>query len=412
MNFPRYIAKRYLIAKKSHQAIHYITGISVAGLAFATLALICTLSVFNGFQDMVAKLFTAFDPQLKIVSSTGKTLNDSLPALQKVAQWPEVAIACKTIEEYAMVQYKKQQAVITVKGVEDTFQQMVAIDSALYGKGKFLLHDEASSYGVMGLDLMVSLGASIEFVDPLILNAPKRKGKVNLTNPATSFHRIPVYSPGVVFAINQQKYDASYVLVSLSTAQKLFNYQHEITALELKLKKGVSIDEVKERMQTFLGKSYKVMDQYEQQEDVFKVMKVEKLISYIFLCFILFIASFNIIGALSMLIIDKRSDVLILRSLGASDKMIVHIFLYEGRMIATFGAIIGIVLGLLLCYLQQTFGLISLGDGSGNFIIDAYPVSIHWQDIFLVFVTVIGISYLAVWYPIHYLSKKIILTSP
>jgi lipoprotein-releasing system permease protein len=410
MNFSRYIAKRYLIAKKSHQAIHYITGISIVGLAFATLALICTLSVFNGFQDMVAQLFTAFDPPLKIVANQGKSFQGDAPELQEIAKWPEIEMTCKTIESFAMVQYKKQQAVVTVKGVEDNFQQMVAIDSVLYGRKKFKLHDEVCSYAVMGIDLMASLGASIEFVDPLILNAPKRKKKISLTNPTTSFNRIPIYSPGVVFAINQQKYDASYVLVSLNVAQKLFNYKNEITALELRLKKDVDVDKIQRHLQQFLGKKYKVMNRYEQQEDVFKVMQIEKLISYIFLSFILFIASFNIIGALSMLIIDKKKDVLVLRSLGASDKMIIQIFLYEGRMIATFGATIGIILGLLLCFLQQTFGFISLGNGAGNFIIDAYPVSVHWWDVIIVFFTVIGVSYLAVWYPIHYLSKKIVFT--
>ena len=409
MNLSLYIARRYIFAKKSHNAINVISGVSVCGVALATLALICTLSVFNGFQDLVATLFTAFDPQLKIVATTGKVFDAQDPRIQNIRQMPEVAVFSESLEDNAMVQYKGRQIMVTLKGIQDNFNELTAIDSILFGRGNMVLADEVVDYVIPGAELVSVLGTGVRFVDPLEVYAPKRGAKINVANPTTSFESGLLYSSGLVFAVNQQKYDASYMLVSLEFARELFQYDTEVSSIELKLKDEADTDQVKRTLQQQLGEGFQVLDRYEQQSDTFRIMEVEKLISYIFLTFILLIACFNVIGSLSMLIIDKRADVVTLRNLGADNQLISRIFLFEGCLISLFGALIGIVLGLTLCLVQQEFGIISLGGtGEGSFIIDAYPVSVHLQDVILVFITVWVVGFLSVWYPVRYLSRRLL----
>ena len=404
MNLPR----RYLFSKKKHNAINIISGISVCGVALATLALVCTLSVFNGFQDMVAGFFTAFDPELKITIREGKVFEPQGAAFQEVRSLPEIGVWTETLEENAMVQYKDRQAMAIIKGVEDNFEELTSIDSLLYGAGEFILHDSIVDYGVLGVELISELGTGLQFVDPLQVYAPKRNVRVNMANPSASFNRDYLFSPGVVFVVNQQKYDARYILTSLSFARNLFNYDTEVSAVELKLKPGADVTAVQRKIARILGDEFVVLDRYEQQADVFRIMEIEKFISYLFLTFILAIACFNVIGSLSMLILDKREDVETLRNLGADDRLIARIFLFEGRLISLFGALSGIVLGLLLCYIQQRFGIISLGGGNGSFIVDAYPVSVHVTDVVLIFITVITVGFLSVWYPVHYLTRRLL----
>ena len=377
-------------------------------MALATLALVCTLSVFNGFQDMVAGFFTAFDPELKITIREGKVFEPQGAAFQEVRSLPEIGVWTETLEENAMVQYKDRQAMAIIKGVEDNFEELTSIDSLLYGAGEFILHDSIVDYGVLGVELISELGTGLQFVDPLQVYAPKRNVRVNMANPSASFNRDYLFSPGVVFVVNQQKYDARYILTSLSFARNLFNYDTEVSAVELKLKPGTDVTAVQRKIARILGDEFVVLDRYEQQADVFRIMEIEKFISYLFLTFILAIACFNVIGSLSMLILDKREDVETLRNLGADDRLIARIFLFEGRLISLFGALSGIVLGLLLCYIQQRFGIISLGGGNGSFIVDAYPVSVHVTDVVLIFITVITVGFLSVWYPVHYLTRRLL----
>ena len=408
MNLAFYIARRYLFSKKKHNAVNIISGISVCGVALATLAMVCTLSVFNGFQDMVAGFFTAFDPELKITVSKGKVFNPDSDTLRQIRALPEIEIWSETLEENAMVQYKDRQLMAVIKGVEDNFEQLTSIDSLLYGSGRFVLKDNVVEYGILGIDLMSQLGTGIQFVDPLRIYAPKRNVRVNIANPAAAFTQDYLFSPGAVFIVNQEKYDAHYIITSLSFARRLFRYDTEVSAIELKLKADADISDVKKKIASMLGEGFKVQDRYEQQADVFRIMEIEKLISYLFLTFILAITCFNVIGSLSMLILDKREDVDTLRNLGADDRLIVRIFLFEGRLISVFGAVGGILLGLLLCFGQQQFGFISLGGGNGAFLVDAYPVSVHVTDVVLVFFTVIIVGFLSVWYPVHYLSKRLL----
>lgn len=407
MNFPFYIAKRYLFSKKSHNAINVISAISVCGVALATLALVCTLSVFNGFQDLVATFFTAFDPQLKVTAVKGKVFDGQDPRILRIRELPEVELCSESLEDNIMVQYQDKQAMAVLKGVEDNFDRLTPIDSILFGRGELILHDEVVDYAIPGIQLLSTLGASIRFLDPLEIYAPKRGAKVNLANPSTAFSTGQLFSSGLVFAVNQEKYDGSYILTSLRFARDLFQYTSEVSAINLKLKPEADTDAVKEKIEQILGEDFCVSDRYEQQADTFRIMEIEKLISYLFLTFILVIASFNVIGSLSMLIIDKRDDVNTLRNLGANDNQIVRIFLFEGRMISFIGASLGVVLGLFLCWLQQKYGLIALGS-SGTFVVDAYPVSVHLTDVIVIFITVLAVGFLSVWYPVRFLSKRLL----
>ena len=410
MNFPFYIAKRYLFSKKSHNAINVISAVSVCGVALATLALVCTLSVFNGFQDLVATMFTAFDPELKITAVSGKVFDGQDERIQSLRQLPEIEVFSESLEDNAMVQYKGRQAMVIVKGVEDNFDRLTPIDSILYGRGELVLHDEVVDYAIPGIELVSVLGTGIRFLDPLEVFAPKRGSRINVASPASSFNSDYLHSSGLVFAVNQQKYDASYILTSLAFARNLFQYDTEVSSVDLKLKEGSNIYKVQENISQLLGEDFRVQNRYEQQADTFRIMEVEKLISYLFLSFILLIACFNVIGSLSMLIIDKRADVVTLRNLGANDETIKRIFLLEGCLISFMGALVGVVLGVALCLVQQEFGLISLGSGdsAGAFVIDAYPVSVHIGDVVLVLCTVLLVGYLSVLYPVRYLSRKLL----
>lgn len=407
MNFPFFIAKRYLFSKKSHNAINVISAISVCGVALATLAMVCTLSVFNGFQDMVATFFTAFDPQIKITSVKGNVFDGSEPVFAEIRTMPEVAVYSESVEDNAMVQYKGRQAMAVIKGVEDNFDKLTPIDSILFGRGELILHDEVVDYAIPGLQLLSTLGTGIRFLDPLEIYAPKRGSRINMSNPMSSFVSDQLFSSGLTFTVNQEKYDASYIITSIGFARRLFQYTNEVSAVNLRLTPDADENTVIKKLKEKLGDDFRVQNRYEQQADTFRIMEIEKLISYIFLTFILMIACFNVIGSLSMLIIDKKNDVQTLRNLGASDSQIVRIFLFEGRMISFIGAVSGVIIGLVLCLIQQEYGIISLGT-AGSFIVDAYPVSVHAWDVVLVFATVLIVGFISVWYPVRYLSRRLL----
>ena len=407
MNFPFYIARRYLFSKKSTHAINVISLISVLGVAVATMALVVVLSGFNGFSDLVASFFTNFDPQLKIEATKGKAMPADDPLLVKVKHLPGVEVATECVQDQALAVYHDKQAMVTVKGVEDNFDSLTHISNILYGDGDFTLHVANLQYGVIGIRLAQDLGTGVTWQDYLQIYAPQREGQYDASNPTNAFVKDSLVSPGALFQVKQSKYDQGYVITSIDFARRIFNRQGEITSLELRMKPGVDIDNAKEEIQAILGDKYKVLDRYEQQANTFNIMRIEKLFAYVFLTFILMVACFNIIGSLSMLIIDKKNDVITLRNLGATDGQIRRIFLFEGRMISAAGAVIGIVLGLILCWLQQTYGLVQLGDQAGNFVVNAYPISVHPEDIILIFLTVILVGWLSVWYPVRYMSRKL-----
>ena len=408
MSFPFYIARRYLFSKKSTNVINLISGISVGGVAVATMALVVTLSVFNGFSDLVATLFTAFDPQIELTPVKGKTAPADDPVLTQIRQLPQIEVATECVADLALAIYGDRQAMVTIKGVDDNFDQLTHIREILVGDGEFELHAADMAYGIPGIMLAEQLGTGLRYQYPLKIYALRKEGQVDLSDPADGFVEDELYSPGVVFNVLQAKYDKSYIITSVDFARRLFDQQGMLSSLELRLKPGSDFEAVKAEIARIADGKYYVRDRYEQQDDTFRIMKIEKLMAYIFLTFILMVACFNIIGSLSMLIIEKKEDVVTLRNLGATDHQITQIFLFEGRMISAMGAIIGIGLGLLLCWIQQTFGIISLGSTAGTFIVDAYPVSVHATDVILIFFTVLAVGFLAVWYPVRYFSQRLL----
>lgn len=408
MNLSLYIARRYLFSKKRHQVINVISGVAVAGVALATAAMICTLSVFNGFRSVVEEQFTALDPDLKVLPAIGKAFNVDNAAIESVRRLEQVEIVSFSVEDKAMVQYGGRQVMVTVKGVDKEFTALTEIESALYGKGSTVLEDSLNSYAILGGELMYNLNCGIYFTEPLEVYAPDRTGKMNPAMPARNFKKGALCSSGYVFAVNQPRYDADYILTSVEFARRIFRRKaNEATAMEIKLTDKADAGRVKALVSEFLGSDFVVLDRYEQQKDVYKVMQVEKLISYLFLTFILLVACFNIIGSLSMLIIEKRDNMNTLRSFGADNKTISNIFVFEGVMVSMTGAVAGIVIGLLLCLVQQKFGLVSTGVG-GGFIMDSYPVKVMTGDVVAVFATVLVTGFMAVWLPVRLLTGKFV----
>lgn len=407
MSFPFYIARRYLFSKKSTHAINVISLISVIGVAVATMALVVVLSGFNGFSDLVASFFTNFDPQLKIEAAKGKTIAADDPLLYKIKALPSIEVATECVTDQALATYQGKQMMVMVKGVSENFDSLTNISHILMGDGTFKLNTANLDYGILGVGVAQQLNTGIEWNNYLHIYAPQRKGQYDTSNPTNAFVADSLLSPKTVFQVKQGKYDNNYIITSLPFARRLFNRQGEITSLELRLKAGEDIDKVKSEIEHIVGNKLVVKDRYEQQADTFNIMHIEKLFAYAFLTFILLVACFNIIGSLSMLMIDKKNDVQTLRSLGASDKQINQVFLFEGRMISAAGAVIGITTGLLLCWLQQTYGLVKLGNQAGNFVVNAYPISVHPWDIVGIFATVIIIGWLAVWYPVRYMSRQL-----
>ena len=403
MNYRFFIAWRYLFSKKSHHAINIISGISACGVAIASLAMVCTLSVFNGFRGLVADLFTDFDPQLKVTLAEGRTFSLNDPAITSLRQHPDVAVLTPCLQDQALVVREGQQVVVTIKGMADNFTKQMALDRLLYPEMEegVVLHADVLEFGIPGIQLAMQLGLRPDFETPLQVYAPKRGERVNMGNPMSSFNGDELMSSGYVFQVKQAKYDANYILTSLGFAQHLFDQQGRISQVELSLKEGANVRKVKREISRQLGNKFVVQDRYEQQDDVFRIMRIEKLIAYLFLTFILLVASFNIIGSLSMLMIYKENDIQMLRNLGAAPGDVRRIFILEGNMISLLGALVGVAIGVALCWLQQQYGLIAMGKSEGAFIVESYPVVVRAWDIVLVLLTVVVVSALIVWYPVH-----------
>ena len=378
--------------------------ISVCGVVVATIAMICTLSVFNGFKGLTGTFFSVFDPDLKITPVEGKVFDPTTTEMKKVCGLPEVLLCCDVLQENALVSYGERQEISILKGVDSTFRNLVQIDKAIID-GQFLLSDGDFYYGVLGIGLTSSLGVNSAFVRPMELYMPKRDQQINMANPSASFQMEYAYIGGV-YHINQPVYDEGFMFVSLELMRSMLNYEKEVSALELKLDPGANVSTVKKQIINIVGKGFEVKDRYEQQEASFKIVQIEKWLSFLMLCFILVLALFNVLGSLAILMIEKEEDVSKLRSMGADNRLINRIFLFEGWMISLLGAVIGVFVGIFLCYLQQRFGFIKLGETSGTFIVDAYPVEVEWMDVLIVFVTVVTLGFLSALYPVHFLGKK------
>ena len=414
-NFSFYVARRYMFSKKSVGAINVISFISVAGVAVGTMALVIVLSVFNGFHDLVASLFTNFDPQIEVVPVKGKTINADAPELDRIRHLDFVDVATDVVEDQAIAVYGDRQRMVTVMGVDENFDQLTNISDILYGDGDFTLRVANLYFGVPGIRLAQDLGLGARWTDYLKIYAPVRRGQLtDLDTPTDGFVVDSLLSPGVVYAVNQNKYDRDRIITSIYFARQLFDQDGMLSSLQLRLKPGTDLSTAKRGIKAAAGEKFRVLDRFEQQADTFRIMQIEKVLAYVFLTFILIVACFNIISSLSMLIIDKKNDINTLHNLGANDRQIQSIFLYEGRIISAVGALIGIGLGLALCGLQQAFGFVKMGESSGTFIVNAYPVSVHYWDVFVVFITVILIGWAASWIPARRLRKQILnrITTP
>ena len=399
-----HIAWRYLFSKKGHNAINIVSGISAAAVAVVTAAMICVMSVMNGFGTLVERMFSEFDPVLMVVPSEGQTLRtDTLPIASLYAREDIEAVSMQ-LEQTALVRYKDHQMPARVMGVDSLFTQTAHIDSII-SDGFYCVWDGAFERAVLGRGLAAQIGINAHFTGALHLYAPKRTGRINMLRPDQSLNHEHAFIAGT-FAVNQMEYDDQLMLVSLPLAQRLFEYdEHTASALRIAPKSTLKIEDLKLKISKILGPGYKVLDRYEQQADFFRILRIEKLLTIVLLVFILLIASFNIIGSLSMLIIDKREDIRILSHMGADEPTIRRIFLLEGWFISALGTLVGLIVGVLLCMGQQHYGWLSLGTGT-EYIISAYPVQVQPADIVLIATIVLALGFVAAWYPARKLKVE------
>jgi len=408
MNFPFYIARRYLFGKKSQNAINIISLISVLGVATGTMALVVVLSVFNGFDKVVKSLFNSFDPDLKITLVEGKTFSPDTLILNKIRDLDGVSALSEILEENALLMYGEKQYIASIKGVDDSYIDVTGLDSMVYD-GVMKLHDANRSYAVLGQGVAYNLQVGLNFINPLFVYLPKRVGSVNLSNPDDAFKRNFIFPAGI-FSI-EQEFDSKYVIVPINFLRELLDYTNEASSLEIKVSSPQLLQKTEKSVKEILGSQFSVKNREEQNELFYRIMKTEKWAIFLILTFILIVASFNIIGSLSMLIIDKKGDIETLRNMGASDKQISQVFLTEGWMISFIGSFIGVLTGIVICWAQIRFKLLKLS-GSGTFVIDAYPVNLQGLDIMLIWITVLFIGFLAARYPVRQIKRKYLTGEP
>lgn len=365
------------------------------------MALIIVLSVFNGFDKLIQSLFNSFDPDLKITLVEGKTFIPDEVVLKKLSQINGIAFYSKVIEENALIKYGQKIYIATIKGVDENYKLTSGVDSMIVD-GKFDLYKKNEPYAIIGQGIAYYLQVGLKFINPLIVYIPRKNASISL-NPENMYNHNYIYPSGI-FAIEADQ-DTRYVIVPISFAHNLLDDTLSVSSIEIKLKRDINPVKVKSDVQNLIGNKYLVQNRYEQKQIFYRIMNYEKWAIFMILTFILIIASFNIIGSLSMIIIDKKKDIATLRNMGANRKLIQQIFLSEGIMISAFGAILGLITGLIICWLQIKYGFVKL-QGGGSFIINAYPVSIKWADILLIFITVLVIGYLAAWYPVRFIIKR------
>ena len=400
MKLSLYIAKRYLLAKKSRNAINIISGVSVAGVAVGTMALIIILSVFNGLETMVRSIFNTFDPDIKITSAEGKTFIADTSRLKLLANVEGLSCYSLTIEENALLKYGDKQYIATIKGVDDNYTMVTDIDSTMWEGDFVLISDRGRPYAIPGVGVAQYLGIRVNFITPLNIYVPRKDG--SSMNAEDAFNKKYIFPSGI-FQV-EKEYDSKYVYIPLSFARELTEIKEGVTSIEIKFKADANPQSVQKKIKRIFNKGFIVQNRYEQQEIFYKVMKSERLAIFFILTLILIIASFNIIGSLTMLIIEKERDIEILKSLGANSELIRKIFIFEGWLISIIGAVSGIILGFIICWIQQTFGVVKLQ--SETLIMDSYPVVMKLKDFIIVPATVLLIGYWAAWYPVRFLTKK------
>lgn len=392
MKFSLKIATRYLVSKKTHSAVNIISIISVCGVVVTTAALVCVLSVFNGFAGLIGGRLSMLDPQIAITAVQGKVIANADSVIKVVSAVDGVEIAVPTIEDHCLAMFGDYQMPVTVKGVSEDYDSVTAIKDIIID-GDYMLDDGIARYAVFSVGAALQLRARPGFIAQLHLYAPQRQGNVNLSNPAGAFRTDSVFISGV-YQVEQSDYDRDMLIIPLDMAQYLFDYENEASTVEVKLKDGADEAKVMRQLQETLGNDYNVKNRLMQQATSFRMVNIEKWMTFLLLGFIMVIATFNVISTLSLLIIDKDESIRIFRSMGATDKQISRIFVFEGWLISLAGAVIGIVSGLALCWIQQTYGLIKLNDTNGVMIVQAYPVQIIWSDVLVVFALVAAVGLL------------------
>ena len=382
MNLPLHIAMRYLRSKKSHSAVNIISIVSVCGVIVATAAIVCVLSVFNGFGKLIESKLSVLDPDVAITSTVGKVIADGDSVAQVAMSVPGVQLALPTVEDQALAMFFNYQMPVRVKGVPENYDSLTCIRQAILD-GHYMLTDGISEYTVMGVGPALTLNVRPDYLKMVSLYAPRRRGNINLSNPATAFRADSVFA-AAVFQIEQKKYDNDLMYVSIGLARRLFDYDTQATSVELRLQPYANEADVMKALRERLGSGYEVKNRLMQQADAFKMINIEKWVTFLLLAFILVIATFNVIGALSLLIIEKNDGIVTLRNLGATDKQITKIFVLEGWLISLTGAVVGVVVGLLLCTLQEQFGLITMHGKTATLIVNAYPVAVQLTDVIVV----------------------------
>lgn len=406
MKLQLFFALRYLFSHKDHNAINIISAICAGGICVATLALVCVLSGYNGFQQLIRGLYNSFDPDIKITLVEGKTFNVHDERIERVKSMDFVRVACDVMEENALIRSKERQTMVSVKGVSGDYADLTHVSEVMQA-GAFVLREEEERYMVIGGALANQINAGLGFMSPLSLYAPKHDVKVNVANPEKAFSEKQLFLMGI-YGTNQLEIDSKYAFVDISFARDLFGYgETDVTSLELALEEGADVAAAQRTIVETLGSDFLVQNKEEQHEGFYRMMKVEKWISFLILIFILLIAVFNVVGSLTMLILEKKADIATLRNLGATQGFVRQVFLLEGWLISVFGTLIGVTMGLLLCGLQQWFGIIKLNSGDeGGFVVDAYPICVKGSDVLLILLASLLIGLLISWFPTKYLGRE------
>ncbi len=392
MSLPLKIAWRYLVSKKGHQAVNIISIVAVCGVVVATAALICVLSVFNGFHGLIMGKLAMLDPQVAITATVGKTVNDADSVIDAVSTIPGVDRAIPVVQDQALAIYAQMQMPVRLKGVPDDYNTMNGMDSIIVD-GEWKLRDQVSRFAVTGAGPAVRLMVRPEFLGMVRLYAPQRQGRVNIANPMGAFRQDSVFVSGI-FQLQQNSYDADLIYIPLDMARQLFDYETQATQIEVKLAPGADEQGVMNAISRVLGDSYQVKNRLMQQREAYRLVNIEKWMAFLLLAFILVIATFNVISTLSLLIIEKDSSIATLRALGANDSQISRIFVLQGWLITLIGAITGVVIGLTLCLCQQQFGWLHLSGDPANMIISAYPVKVLWTDVIITLLLVAAVGLL------------------
>jgi lipoprotein-releasing system permease protein len=401
LNLPFFIARRYLVSKKKQHIINIISFISAVGICVGTLALVIVMSVFNGFDGLIKSYFSILDPDIKITAKEGKFFDPKLITESVFPEIPGIATYAEVIEDNALLTYKNRQFIAILKGVPENFSRTTGIDTLMVN-GKFLLDTEGFSFAVPGQGVASFLGIDLNQKEPIHAYVPKKGIKLSFDiNNALNYNTI---HPSGIFSLLEEV-DARTVFVPLSFAAQLFESGDKISAIEIKLTSGAAEKKIRKILESRIGNDFFVKNKYQQHEALYKTMKSEKWITYLILAFIMIIASFNILGSLSMLIIDKKDDVQILRSMGASSQLVGNIFLIEGWLISIIGSLSGLIIGIFICWIQIYFNIVTL-PGEGSFVISAYPVDLQMKDLFFIFIVVVLIGFLAAWYPVRFVADR------